>query len=319
MLTLASDVARVVVDPSHGAEILAFEHRASGVDVLFRSPWRERAEAVCAGQRSSTVDPTVAWLEQYRGGWQTLFPNAGAPRSVHGAPVGYHGELSLIAWTVDSATPDFALMHAELFAVPVRVIRTLRLVGSALILTDRLENLSQMPLDLDYVQHPALGGSFLEQCVLDTGATTFTVDLEVASEFEPGSKHAWPLARTAQGEELDLRIVPPAGEQRELFGWLSDFSAHWLSARNPALGLGVRVEWDGNQLPYAWLWQELNHTERFPWYGRARALGLEPSSTQTSGPSRRPELRIEAGGFAEIPTTLALEVLSTNERSRLGE
>ena len=48
-------------------------------------------------------------MEQYRGGWQTLCPNAGAPRTVHGAPVGFRLALRRPERTVDRESLTRAL------------------------------------------------------------------------------------------------------------------------------------------------------------------------------------------------------------------
>lgn len=298
---MTSDVLRlenrdltVIVDPGRGADVLSLTHRREQLDVLFCSPWRARADAIRAGQPPSTSDPTAGWLEQYRGGWQTLCPNAGPPRAVHGAPVGFHGEASTVPWRVASAAEDRAKMSVELFAVPVRIERTLRLEGATLRVEDHLRNLSPTPLEIDYSSHPALGGAFLEgECLIRTGARRFTSDPDTESAlFVPGSEHDWPFARTRDGDSVDLRLVPGPGVHREVFGWLDDFTEHWASVASVQRGLTVRVAWDGQHLPYAWLWQELNHGETFPWYGRARAIAIEPASTQTSGPGRRSVLRL---------------------------
>ena len=48
--------------------------------------------------------------------------------------------------------------------------------------------------------------------------------------------------------------------------------------------LGLRVEWDVDQMPYLWFWQEYGASEFYPWYGRHYNIGLEPfSSFPTNG------------------------------------
>lgn len=312
-LDLVSPDVLVAVDPGRGADVLSLVDRRTGTDVLFRTPWRERADAVRDGQRPSTSHPVAGWLESYRGGWQTLCPSAGDPRSVHGAPVAFHGEASVVPWAVDDATATTARLSVELFSVPVRIDRTLALRGPELRLTDVLSNVGGTPLEIDYSQHPALGGAFLDgACRIETGAQRFTSDPESGTTvLEPGSEHAWPEATTVSGERLDLREVPPPGSSREVFGWLDRFAGHWASVTNLDLGLAVRIAWDGEHLPYAWLWQELNATDAFPWYRRARALAIEPSSTQTSGPARRSALRLGPRAAVDLSVSVTLEDRST--------
>ncbi|WP_164479236.1 DUF4432 family protein [Nakamurella antarctica] len=298
----------VAIDPQRGADILSLTDRRTGVDVLFRTPWRERADAIRDGQQPSTFDTKAGWLEQYRGGWQTLAPNAGDPRQVHGAPLAFHGEASVAAWSVDDKTEHTARLHVELFSVPVRIDRTIRLTGPTISIIDTLTNLSTTALEFDYSHHPAFGGAFLDgTCRIETGARRFTSDEQTTSIRNPGSEHQWPYAVATSGDRLDLREIPAPGSPRELFGWLHDFQAHWASITNLDLDLTARIEWDGELLPYAWLWQELNASDEFPWYKRARAVAIEPASMQTSGPGRRSVLRLGANVRVEIPISVTLE------------
>jgi hypothetical protein len=214
----------------------------------------------------------------------------------------------VVPWVVDEVTPTTLSLHVELFLVPVLIRRTIALEGRGFSQVDTLSNLSDTTLEFDYASHPAFGNAFLDAgCRIDTGARRFTADPSSASMLAAGSEHTWPWAETASGRRIDLREVPAPGAPRSLFGWLDDFSQSWASITSRELGVGARIEWDGAHLPYAWLWQELNGIQEFPWYGRARALAIEPSSTQTSGPARRSALRLDGTSVLDIPITLTLE------------
>ncbi|OJV24536.1 MAG: hypothetical protein BGO26_18300 [Actinobacteria bacterium 69-20] len=320
-ITLDNGRMTVLLDVGRGADILSVMHVASGVDVMFSTPWRSRADAIRAGRTApSTTDPTSAWLEGYRGGWQTLCPNAGPPRTVEGAPVGFHGEAALTRWDVCAADATSASLQVELYSVPVRIDRTLALRDdtAALDLTDTVTNLSDTTIRFDYAQHPALAGPFLAgDCHIDTGATHFTTDPDTAGNIAaPGTTHTWPFAAADDGTTVDLRIVPSADQRRMAFGWLSDFTGgHWASVTNRDLGLTARFDWDGTHLPYAWFWQELNDMPGYPWYRRARVLAIEPASTQTSGPDRRSVLALGPDETVQLPMTFSInEIRASNER-----
>lgn len=283
-IVLRSTEVEVVVDPAGGADVVSLVHRGTGTDLLFRTPWADHAQAVRDGRAAPTsYDPVAGPLERYRGGWQLLCPVAGEPRPIHGAPTTFHGEAMAATWTVVGSGVADACLVVDLYTVPLRIERSLALVGPTLTVIDTLTNLSDVPLGIDYISHPAFGGAFLDGRVrIDTGARTYTADPATAGSFvEPGSAHAWPMAG-----DTDLRDLPPPGQRRMAFGWLSDFDEHWASITNLDLGLGVRLEWDA-ALPFAWFWQELNHTEDFPWHRRARALAIEPASTITGGTARQ--------------------------------
>lgn len=311
LITLADDDLEVVVDVGRGADILSLRHRRTAVDVLFTTPWRERADAIRAGHTSpSSYDEVAVFLEQYRGGWNTLCPNAGPPRVVAGTPVGFHGEAATARWEVLARTDTELRLRLSLFSVPVSIERRMVLTGDGtLLIEDDVSNDGPDPLVIDHVSHPAFGGTFLGgRCTVETSARHYTADPGTDGSFvAAGSLHTWPWARGAEGaDDVDLREVPPPGTARMAFGWLSDFDDPWASITNHDLGLVVRLAWDRTHQPYAWFWQELNATPGFPWHRRARAFAIEPSSTITSGPDRESVLSLAAGQSVCIPLTVTL-------------
>lgn len=307
MIRLTTADLLVEIDEGRGADVLSFVDRRTGVDVLFRTPWRERADAIRAGQAPSTVDPTAIWMEQYRGGWQTLCPVAGPPRSVHGAAVDFHGEVSVVPWSLDERSETEARLHVDLFSLPIRIARSVSVEGPRFHQVDVITNLSSVPLTFDYSNHPAFGGAFLDgECRIDTGAQKFTSDPEAADVFAGGSEHSWPWAVDRSGLRVDLRVLPRPGVPREVLGFLSDFTDYWVRVANLDLGLAVRIEWDGEHVPYAWFWQELNATEAAPWFRRARAAALEPASMPTDR-LLGSALSLAGGASVTLPLTMSFE------------
>jgi hypothetical protein len=295
VIPLVSDSLEVTVDPGRGADILSLTHRASGTDVLFRTPWRVHADRVRAGSAPALVaDAQTVWMEHYRGGWQTLFPNAGPGRVHDGAPFGFHGEASTAAWDVVERTPTSVQLRTELFTVPVAIHRTIAVDGPTVRVDDELANLSAKAVTTDYCSHPAFGGAFLDgECVLEVAAEAFTEDPSVAGTG--GGVVEWPGGR-----------VPGPDAVHGMFGWFSGFREGSATITNPGLGLAVGIAWDAQILPYAWLWQEFHASPGFPWFGRARVMALEPSSTPTGGPARVPSLTIPAGGTVRVPVAVTL-------------
>jgi hypothetical protein len=313
VIELHSELLAVEVDPDYGADILSLRTLSEGRELLWSSPWRERAQAIIAGASGWAHEPVSANLERYRGGWQTLCPNAGAPRSVHGAPVGFHGEVARSAWTVVDTSAASAVLRLELMTVPVRIERDVRVSQATLTVVDTLSNLSEQDLELDYCQHPAFGGDLLDgECVISTGARRFVSDPETDGILPPGQAGSWPLVATKTGDTLDLTQLPGPAERQMVFGWLEDFEEHWYAIDNPARGLSVRVAWDGTHLPYAWFWQELNHSTDYPWFRRARVQAIEPASTQTSGPGRRSVLHLASGARVTLPMTVTASTTTSN-------
>jgi hypothetical protein len=315
VIDLRTDVLALTLDPAYGADILSMRTLPHGHELLWSSPWRERAEAIIGGSSGWAHEPVSANLERYRGGWQTLCPNAGAPRTLHGAPVGFHGEVARSAWTLTDLSSASARLRLDLMSVPVRIDRAVKLSGSTVEVVDDLTNLSDQELELDYCQHPAFGGDLLDGvCDITTGAQRFVFDPETSGVVPAGQASAWPLVPTRTGDTLDLTRLPGPGERQMVFGWLEDFDEHWYAIDNPARGLSVRVEWDGSVLPYAWFWQELNHSNDYPWFRRARVQAIEPASTQTSGPDRRSVLQLTAGASVRVPISVTVSASPATRR-----
>lgn len=306
-ITLISPELTVLLDPLRGAEVFSVVDSGSGSEVMWSSPTRARAEQVIAGAPFMSADAFANFAAGYRGGWQTLSPNAGPARVVHGATVGFHGEVAVSGWTVAEVGDSFAILNLELLSVPVRFVREVRLHRNILQVRDHLTNLSARALEFDYVQHPAFGGDLLtDECRIETGARTFTADPDTTGPLASGSEFSWPNATTVDGESLDLRVIPAPGAEHMVFGWLSDFDRPWYRVSNTRTGLAVEVEWDADDLPYAWLWEELNYSKDYPWYGRARVIAIEPASTQTSGPDRRSVFALEPEQTRTITTRLTV-------------
>lgn len=294
--SLANEHLELTVDAGRGADVVSLVDRRTGVDVMFRTPWAERAEHVARhGSLLWHESSMAAWLESYAGGWQLLCPNAGGPTERAGVVRGFHGEAAVVPWALEEKTADSARLGVELHTVPLAIERTLALDGPVVVVEDLVRNLAPVAVDFDYQHHPAFGPPLLAPgCVIETGARSYVPDQGEAAAWPPG----------ASGEPA-LDTLPPRDRRRAGLGWLTDFDEPWAALRNPELDLGVALRWDAETMPFAWLWQELNGTDDYPWYRRAYVMAIEPSSTQTGGEERR-LLRLE--GEAELRTGMRLSV-----------
>lgn len=299
-VTLATERLRISIDPGRGADILSILDLVTDVELLFSTPWRGQADAIRAGAAPQYAgDSAQAWLEQYRGGWQTLCPNAGPPREYLGAKLGFHGEASTVEWKLEHLDDTSAELSVDLFTVPLRIRRHLSVDGGSVEVVDELTNVSDRPLTVDYSHHPALGGAFLgDECEVSTNATMFTPDT---------TSDAPPFRWDEVGSRMSA-LPGPEGQMHE-FGWLSGFPTDgaWAAVTNPTLGVTARLTWDPRLLPHAWWWQEFNSTHEFPWFGKARVFAIEPASTPTSGPGRAGGVNVASRATVSIPVRLTVE------------
>jgi hypothetical protein len=139
-----------------------------------------------------------------------------------------------------------------------------------------------MALDYMWGHHPTFGAPLIgpASCI-DTGARWFSTDDEfepIGTDLAKARRYAWPTAETVSGP-VDLSGIPATGQRRALLGYLGGFETGWLAVSNRDLGLGLAVSWPADILPYAWMWQNLEAIDDYPWYGSGYAVAIEPFSS----------------------------------------
>lgn len=295
-IRLRSSELELVIDAEYGADILSIKTTNKNQELLLKTPWSDRAEAVISQeQRSIYLDPLAHWMERYRGGWQMICPVAGPARTIHGAPVGFHGEAAISTWQVNKLDTSSAHLQLDFFSIPIRVERKISVDKNEIEITDVITNLSNLELEFDYSSHPAFGGSLLDgEVTIETSAKKFHLDEEELSHHGlSGSTHEWPRIKGENESVLDLSRLPLPSVPLGVFGWLSDFGdKKWYRVKNVDKNIAFELEWESEFLDFAWFWLEFNNTQEFPWFGKVRTFAIEPSSTQTSGKSRKSTLQL---------------------------
>lgn len=307
MISLTSDALDIEVDDQYGADITRI--LVDGRNLLFETPWASRATAVRRSERHALQDGSkVAWLERYNGGWQVLAPNAGEPQTRDGASLGYHGESSILPWTVSDRSGSALSVRTALWTAPLEIERTISVVGSRVHVSDVITNVGAAEHSFDVLHHPALAGSFVDGGLIETGASAFVNDGAGGWDvLEPGSRHPWPHAMARDGVVHDLSRLPRGDEHRAVFGWLTGFADHWARVTAADGEASVLLEWDGTHLPHALFWQELGGSAGWPWFGRARTAAIEPASTPTSGPLAVPGIALGPGERVTIDAALTVK------------
>lgn len=279
-LELVTAGARVQLIPELGCDIVSFVDARTGVDVLWRVPWGIPPRST--GPFSAATE--TEWGERFPGGWNVLLPNGGAATPAPGGTTwGFHGEAALLPWTVLGSGVDgeraWAELEVRLIRAPLRLHRRLELVDSALAVTETLTNLSSVPIEVMWSQHPSFGAPLIAAGTrIETGATvTETDDTLTDGDLAAGERSTWPHAPAQGGSAVDLSVVPDFATHRLVY--LSEFETGWARLVNDDLGLAARLEWDASVYPSAWLWQELNDTPGHPWWQMAYVCAIEPGTT----------------------------------------
>ena len=288
---LENDSLRVSVLPDKGADIYEFVYKPKDLDVLWKSPSGIKAPD---GGFATATDSRLAWMENYEGGWQEIFPSGGGPCVYKGAEMNFHGEASTLPWKFET-TEEGGSEGSVVFSVntrrsPFRVERRMTLgEGCRLQIDERVTNWSEEGMDYMWGHHPAFGAPFLcEGMILDVPARWVeSQSLEDGmARLPPGARFDWPIARDKDGHSLDLSVVPSEQERSADLAFLGGFEQGWYGITNPDLGVGFGMVWPEDIFPYLWFWQEFRGSAGWPWYSSNYVMALEPfTSYDASGVS----------------------------------
>ncbi len=312
MITLSAGPLSLTFDPDYGGDITSL--LAHGRELLYQTSWREHAQLAINDPAARLYsDPTSSWLERYRGGWQLLCPTAGAGGPDPSAPVLFHGEASRARWLVESSSPTAATLGVDLQTATLSIRRTIEVESESVTVADTVTNTGGSQCVFDFAHHLAFGADLLDgECVIESGATSFVKDWAYSGSPSLEVEIPWPPS----GEDrVDIVANRPATGFE--FGWLTGFERKWARVKNESNGLAVSLEWS-DALPYAWVWQELDSSPGWPWFGRERVLAIEPSSTPTSGPRRQSSTRLLPGESVAIRMTVRVEAETADQFGQNG-
>lgn len=304
---LENELLRVTVLAGLGADIVEFCHKPTDLNATWLHP-----RAPSASSAASAADGLAAFTDRFRGGWQEVLPNGGAPSRYRGAELAQHGEVANLAWdtrvTQDEPSAVEVCFSVRTTRLPLRLSKTMRLAAGSqtLVISEAVVNESPVELDVMWGQHLIFGPPLL----VPGSRIRVPNGVEVIPHPEPinaphrlvraGGPWNWPVVPAPDGALVDLSVAPDWGSPSDIV-YLHGFSDGWYELLDPDGRSGVRVEWDAATLPYLWLWTETGATRDHPWWGEGRLLGLEPfSSYPTSGlaeaVANRTALRLPAGG-----------------------
>lgn len=309
-LRLENEQLVVVVLPDKGADITEIRYKPGDVQFLMHTPM---------GLRPPGDRPPADFLENYEGGWQELFPNAGEEAVSRGVTVPFHGEVALLPWKVSVLQNDSeetsVLFIVRSRLLPLRLERRVRLCRGQAVLAieETVHNESASHVSLMWGHHLVLGGSFLgEGCTLAACAGTILTPDELyeprTARLAPGQREPWPFARGRTGERVDLRWIPSRAVHSHDDVVLTDLTVGRAMVANPRLGLSFQLNWDRQLFPYLVVWLPFGGADMPPLTG-IYGLGIEPwASRYNLEEAIRHGEAIGLAGGASRETTLRVEI-----------
>ena len=275
MISLASEMLSLTLNPDVGGTIVEIRHRASGLSVLGNVPWDADSRPI---SNFAARDETE-WLSRYTGGWPILFPNGGDACHFENTFHGFHGEGSISAWQARVAGSSVEL-ERRFFTVPVVMRRRISLSGTDVLIEEQIDMKGERPLEVMWGHHPTFGSDLLAGPVeISSGASQITVD----ASYDPANNPLRPggsgTLAAMPGKSGSVDIGHPVAPLSALL-YLDGFDVAWAAIRRLDDSIAVQLSWDGTVFPCAWLWCELKGTTDSPWYGRAMLIGIEPNTTK---------------------------------------
>lgn len=285
LIVLENQLVRLGFLVGKGGDLVEFNYKPCDMDFTFLTRGGIRNPA---NHHSTLADPVSTFIDYYPGGWQVIFPNAGAPSDSLGASYGQHGEMSALSWDAQiiEDTPDAVAVQLSTRGVkaPFRYERIIRLEANSptVHIRDVVTNEGGQTVPAMWGQHVAFGGPFLQPgCVITIdGATVHPHNDSIHPEGRRIANEigTWPHVKGADDSAIDLSVTPERGTKSDIV-YLSGFQTPSYVIENPETGLGMEVLWDAAAYPYVWFWQEYGASAGWPWYGDAYIVGLEPNSS----------------------------------------
>ena len=309
MITLRSDDLLVRVDPDHGGELLDLIDLRSGRQLLGRPPFG--SEPALPGELDEE-----RWTRSYRGGWQSVLPNAGNPCDSATGHHGFHGRASNDPWRLLDHDEDYARMSWAGHGLEVE--KLIALEDGAVAVRYRISSAHGAPLVA--VEHLSVGLELLEPEV--------RIDLPAGHAYEL-SEQDGPLSPPADATRFPtLRLLDgsteradrwPIGEPRSRLYVVSDLPAGWAVIANAARNHGLAMAWDVEWYRHCWVWHE-NRVSGGVWRGAAEMLVVEPATVphslglsvaEASGHARRIEPGIVAEPWIVVRPVRGVEAVSS--------
>jgi len=235
VVMMENEALRVSVLVDKGADIVEFVDKASGVDVLWRSP---------IGLRSIKDELSLMSHEQthtgyYEGGWQEAFPHASQPLTIGDVREPMHGEVLTLPWKyailedrADTVTVKF-WTHTVLTRFRLERVMRINATEPVVHFRETMINEGANAFDIIWGHHPAFGAPFLEE----------------------GCRIELPKGKLVDGEARMLELPGREARFHNMF-YLTDFQEGYYGIRNGRTGLGFGMQWEAELFRVIWIWQK---------------------------------------------------------------
>ncbi|MBD2156161.1 DUF4432 family protein [Leptolyngbya sp. FACHB-16] len=248
VLKLENSKIRLTIRPDLGGRIDQLEDLETGHSWLWHPESYNSEET-----RSLSIG--ASFDEAWTGGWDEVFPNDAAG-PFGGRNLVDHGELWSQRWDVLESSPFSITLGYQCQTVPIQVTKSIQLdpeqPEARLVYEFQNQSGEEIPFLLKH--HAAIA--------IEAGDEILLPDCWVEPAFlefskligEPG-KTRFPKAVGANGEDVDLRMIPPPSSQLQEFYYSSDLASGYCGIRNQRTQSSLRMTFDTSDFPYVWMFQ----------------------------------------------------------------
>jgi hypothetical protein len=248
-LVLENSQLRLTILPELGGKLWSLVYKPLDREIFWHNPRQ--------GPRPAAYG--AAYDDWFCGGWDELFPND-APTTFAGDAYPDHGEWWAMPFEWEITTgqgrrqPDEITLHLQRAGVVTNTLVdrwiTLRQEEPRFSLRYRIHNGGPQPLDFLWKLHPALAISPAAR--IDLPAATVQPDPAFNDRLDK-QPFAWPHARGAEGEPVDMRAVPPPDAATCDFYYATNLAGGWCSLTDAANGIGFGLTFDPAVFRSVWV------------------------------------------------------------------
>lgn len=288
---LENDLIRMTILVGRGADVVEYLYKPRDLDLI----WLTNKGIPTKKVLDSYPADVDTFLNGYPGGWQSIFPNGGAPSKVGEINFAQHDEVALLPWNYTIVADNPGEISIELFVetkkVPFRFTKkfTLKKNEKKCLIQETAQNLGGSKFQAMWGAHFSFGSPIFgpgSKIKLPKGGRVIAHQAPISvTGRRVGSIDTfdWPIGKSNSGSDIDFSSLPPEKTESEML-YIEKLSEGWYQIESANNKIGARVSWDLNLMPYLWFWQEFGSNNSYPWFGKHYNIGLEPfSSYPTNG------------------------------------
>lgn len=283
-LVLENELLRITMILGKGCEIVEFNYKKIDMDFVWRSPQGLRS----LKNYNKNFNDDLVLTDYYTGGWYDTFPSCGGRGKYNSATLPIYGEACYLPWEYevikDSSEEVIIKAYCNTIRSPFYFEKFFKIISSdpTLYIKTAIENISRQKAYFDIGYHPNFGRAFIDDEIeIEFEGCNIEVPwAEENSRFKEGQKGKWPLLRSKDGKNINLKFFPgpDSGINEVLF--LNELSAGVASILNKNKSIGIKITWDLKLYRNAVLWMVRYGDAGYPRYGNTNVLCIMPSSAK---------------------------------------